>query len=407
MSNSRLRIGAMVVFGLGLAAASATLLPGQSRSDEAQQAGSSTANLTRREFLAAMSQVKVGMSEKDVLAILGEPDDIETEKDPSFISYFSAVKIWAYGTNGHRTFPTLGCVLIDKEGKVRCLHGGKEYTALYLYGRDAVLPDPREFPEEELRKLLRLIDQAPSYNPGYRFDPKAIIHIVNTLQPLGKEKALTVIDEYLRVASHLRPAREGLFLVLRVLFDVPADPGYMPRMLVGALMPPGPENPRAVPRYPVFLVDDVPLLLDLQILLIGEAEPVETHVKYFREKGRIRARPLTPGKKPLDLYDCAVTAIRKYYEDKALTSSDKEHPGAGLRAVKVAIANQLMNLVDSVYRREVDDRGYKWCVVRDQDSSWKQIRDEVDRLDIRWNSEQCQYTFKDGSHCPESIRKRK
>ena len=57
----------------------------------------------------------------------------------------------------------------------------------------------------------------PSYDAGYHYNPLAVIRVVNALQPLGKDKALAALDEYLRVASDFHsPAREGVFLVLRV-----------------------------------------------------------------------------------------------------------------------------------------------------------------------------------------------
>jgi len=91
--------------------------------------------------------------------------------------------------------------------------------------------------------------------------------------------------------------------VLRVLFDVPDDPGYMPHIYVGAPYPKKPEDPKSVPRFPVLLLDDVPLMLVSGYLLAGEAEHVESHVDYFRKNGRLRAKPLAPTNDPLGVYD--------------------------------------------------------------------------------------------------------
>src|SRR5207248_8563832 len=97
-----------------------------------------------------------------------------------------------------------------------------ESKVQYVYGGDGQPPDSRMFSEAELRPLLRLIDQAPAYHFGYAYDPLAVIRIVNVVQPLGEDKALAAIDEYLRVASYFHSrGRRGVFLVLRVLFDVP------------------------------------------------------------------------------------------------------------------------------------------------------------------------------------------
>src|SRR5262249_41157779 len=149
---------------------------------------------------------------RDVLALLGKPDDIRTQFDPGGIYPRTIKEVWCYGTNGHLTFPTLGCVSIDRKDTAKFFHGGY-----------AEPPPTALFAEAELRELLRLIDRAPEFD-GDRYDPLPVIQIVNALQPLGKEKALAALEEYLRVDSHYHSgARQGLFLVLRVLFDVPED----------------------------------------------------------------------------------------------------------------------------------------------------------------------------------------
>jgi hypothetical protein len=340
---------------------------------------------TRQEFARAMVKIKEGMAKKEVLALLGKPDDIRTATDPGGISTTRTREIWRYGTDGHLTFPTLGCVYIDNEGKVQ-----------YVYGARGAPPDPKILPEMELRDLLRLIDKAPSYNSGYHYDPLAVIQIVNTLQPLGKDKALSAIDEFLRVASDFdSPAREGVFLVLRVLFDVPADPGHMPPMHVGAPWPAAPIDPKRLPRFPILLQDDVPLLLVSGYMLGGFPEQPESHVKYFRQKGRLRDKLLAPGNAPFGLL-----------EDWAKNAGWLYKNGAAWEG-KMLIANQLLALVDSIYRRDTDLNGYKfWATDKyKSDDAWKSIECEVAKLDIRWNPDQNRYTFKDGSRLPEPISK--
>lgn len=63
-------------------------------------------------------------------------------------------------------------------------------------------------------------------------------------------------------------------------------------------------------------------------------------------------------------------------------------------------------MIDSVYRREIDPRGYRLSGDdADQDRQWKAIEANVAKLDIRWNRDKACYTFKDGSHLPEPIQK--
>jgi hypothetical protein len=343
------------------------------------------ARKTRQEFSRAMAQVKDCMPEKDVLHLLGRPDDIRTQFDPGGISTTQTREVWCYGTQGHLTFPTLGCVYIDTGGK-----------AQYVYGGQGEPPDSHVVSEEQLCTLLRLIDRVPSYNSAHRFDPLAVIRAVNALQPLGKDKALTVIDEYLRVASHFHSAaREGLFLVLRVLFEVPEDTGHMPHMFVGAT--PTPKDPKSLPRFPILLVEDIPLLLTGGYALGGRAERAESHVAFFRQHGTLRPRPLAPSADPLRTLEAAQKAFRLVHHD--------DPDGWNAAWGKELIINQLLNLVASVYQVPADRHGYRFQGGKDSDQRWRRIVADVTRLDIRWDAATGRYTFRDGRALPEPAAK--
>ena len=329
-----------------------------------------------------MAKIKEGMTEQEVLAILGKPDDTRTEYDPGGMPRYHIKKICYYGTDGHLTFGTLGSIYIDDDGKVK-----------YIFGGEGEPPPASLFSEAELRSLLRLIHKAPSYNDGLRYDPLVVIRIVNTLQPLGKERALAAIDEYLRVASDEfgSPGREGVFLVLRVLFDVPPDPGYMPMMFCGRPSPEGPHDSKQLPRFPILLIDDVPLLLVHGYSLGGSPEQPESHVEYFRKKGLIRSKPLVPPDSPLRLYD---SCVKTAGWPKDTWANDR----------KLLVANQLLTLVDSVYRTTRSEDGYRFWAENDADDKWKVIAGKIAKLDIRWNAKKCCYTFKDGTCLPEPER---
>jgi len=345
----------------------------------------------RHEFARAMAKVKKGMTTKEVQELLGKPDDIRTQYDPGGIRWGHA-EIWNYGSDGHLTFPTLGAICFDHDEKVADVFGGR--------GKP---PASELFSEEELRSLLRLIDKIPSYNGGCIFDPLPLIQVVNRLQRLGKEKALAALSEYLRVASrqHER-GREGVFLVLRVLFDVPEDPGYMPEMIVGAPCPDGPRNPFRLTRYPILLQDDVPLLLVSNYMLAGVAENPERHVRYFRRVGRLRDKPLAPTNAPLGLMDSWAKNAGWLYDDPG-----KFCDGETIHHGKILIANQLLNLLGTVYHKVPDKYGQKFsCLfLAGVDSNWSAIAGEISKLKIKWNVDKNCYTFEDGSQLPAPSRK--
>ena len=131
------------------------------------------------------------------------------------------------------------------------------------------------------------------------YRPQAVIEAVNALLPLGKAGALAAIDSYVAQQDLQRDPQEGLFLVLRVLCAVPAQPGYQPPMRLGGAVPPPPSAPGLLPHYPLALVDDRPLLLISGYVLGGQAEPITEHIQYFRAHGTLRDQPLQPSE-PLE-----------------------------------------------------------------------------------------------------------
>jgi hypothetical protein len=143
-------------------------------------------------------------------------------------------------------------------------------------------------PHMNLDNLL----QRASSSEFATYDPGPVIEAVNALVPLGKERALAALDGFVARQDLAKDPHQGLFLVLRVAFE--ADPH--PPMLLGGSRPPPPPSPSALPRFPIAIVDDVPLMLVSGYTLRGLAEPVTAHLAYYREHGTLRTAPLAPAK---------------------------------------------------------------------------------------------------------------
>jgi len=142
-------------------------------------------------------------------------------------------------------------------------------------------------------KLDQLLQRASSSDFA-SYDPGAVIDAVNALVPLGKDRALDAVDGFLAQRDLARDPSNGLFLVLRVAFD--ADPH--PPMMLGGSRPAPPASPAALPRFPIAIVDDVPVMLVASYMLRGLAEPVTSHITYYRYHGTLRAAPLAPVRGP-------------------------------------------------------------------------------------------------------------
>jgi hypothetical protein len=68
---------------------------------------------------------------------------------------------------------------------------------------------------------------------------------------------------------------------------------------------------------------------------------------------------MKPGNGPFNLLDRFAKSTGRLYDNKGLVSC------------KMLIADQLLNLVDSVYRRDVNERGYEFQKAAGLDDRWK------------------------------------
>lgn len=339
--------------------------------------------MTRAQFADAMHKVKIGMTADEVTNLLGKPDDVQKVPDRYEMEY------WNYGTDGHDTLPTLGSVLIS-EGAVDAIMGG-----------DGTPPDPSVLDEKELRKLLHVIDSA-AWGRGTRIwngiAPLPLIRVVNTLQPLGKEKGMAALGEYVRVTAErykgirnkifLASRDEGhVYLLLRLLYEIP-DTGFMPSIY----KPPLDEDTmKAFPRFPLALVDDIPLCLAGRIYTNLDQNP-QDDLDYFQKNGKWRAHPLQPSDDPL-------AALDKLMASPAWKLSG---PGPGRRAHE--LSEQLLLMIDSTYPLEQNKDGE---LVADEPDNpqfnpqrWAKIEKEVAALHIRWDAAKGMYVRGDGTTLP-------
>jgi hypothetical protein len=169
-----------------------------------------------------------------------------------------------------------------------------------------------------------LLDQVAAMSVD-DYDPTKVIRAVNALQPLGKDHALDQIAFWLRGHPNAQP--QGLFWVLRTLFDMPAGQGFPP-VRIGQPNVPPPVDPGSLPRFPIMIVRDTPLLVVTGYDLAGMPETVDVHVAYFRAHGTVRDRPLAPG--PL-------AGLEQDVAQQWSTACGKDHLDEVLRAVRPQI----------------------------------------------------------------------
>jgi hypothetical protein len=323
----------------------------------------------RHEFAKLLSSIKKGMTGTEVIRILGKPEDIRTPHEMGMYVQGSD-ELWCYGTDSHLSFPVLGTIFFGNTNGKKIVKG--------VAGGEGAPPPPSLLSEEELKKLLSVLGESPYAQEGLRWHPAWVIKVVNTLQPVGKRKAIAAMEEFNRVT----PLWSDLLslLILRVLFDVPKDPGYM-REFPYPITPPNPKDPR-VPRYPILMLGDVPLLVAAGLpFSSGPGTDFGKEIAFFRDHAKIRARPLQPTDKPLTHYSEWKTYawLNRYPEYLKKYSS----PGA----IPTNVKWQLRDLVKTVYRGDIEHGSLS--------------------RPVRWDMKRNMYTFLDGTTLPESSGKEK
>jgi hypothetical protein len=352
-----------------------------------------TAFPDRATFCRHLASIKPGMTEEQVIGLLGQPDDVVTGRAFGRMYYFHKAMRWCYGTNGHMSLPTLGSVYIGN---------GK---AVYTLGGEGDPPPEGMFAEPELRSLLRTVDEMNQDNEfsSDNFDPRACIGVVNTLLPLGKTKALAVLSEYVRLIDS-QPSGDAylhggdvIYWIDRVLFQVPEDPGYLPLPQIGGPVPDRPTDARAIPAFPLIIVDDVPLMLPVDFMLGGRVPQPEEDISYFRVHGVLRDRLLMPPADPFAILE------------KVNTICDNANFGASIFGNILGTKMQWDSIVDRTMKVQIVKLVDPSLVENDANVCWEQADQDLAKAwiaapqdmkaqNLSWNAALNRYTTPQGTY---------
>jgi hypothetical protein len=359
----------------------------------------------RRAFAQAMSKINEGMSESEVLARVGTPDDVMTQKDPHF-GLGDVREIWRYGVAGHMQVATLGQICISQQHRVK-----------YVFGQGAPPPEGM-FTEAELKQLFEALYDL-SIRDG-QYNPRTVIRAVNMLQPLGKDKALAAVIEFVRVSSDDTEydAWECLSLVLRTLFEVPTVPTVFDDDITptpAGIMAANDSwlvksaDPKLLPRFPVSIEGDIPFLVPIGARgSTGPGPQPLLHVAYFQKYGTLRAKPLVPTNNPIAATEEFINSNRWCYQEKAPNSAGERIWAA------MDLRNQALRLLDTVHRFEPDEFGEflkqsgsyppespKVCEARNNE-----LMAQAMKFHVRWDPAASRYTRLDGTFEPPFDRRR-
>jgi hypothetical protein len=341
------------------------LLSARATGQTTTQPSTWTGPASRQAFANQFAKIKKGMTAGEVASILGKPDDVCIDFDHVYPVANDTDEIWAYGTDHHRGFPTLGTVYIDYQGKVQDLAG--------TTGAADVVS---KLGETELRRLLRLLFQAgrKSFSTG-RFEPRATIVAVNALQPAGKEAGIGVLHEFFQLFPSAGIGSSGIFGVVLASFE--AQP---PAQTFWHDLSWFPEDTAPFPVFPLCIVDDVPLAIGNEGPTAGAPISAAAVLDSRAKIAAWRTKPLAPTNNPTSV----------------LAELDSLLSPRLQQTVQTDVERQILRLVDTVFQYDPDDLDSADAIDTDFRAASRQFR----TAQIHWDARRECYVAGDGATFP-------
>lgn len=327
---------------------------------------------SRAAFAAALASIRDGSTKEQVRLVLGPPDDVWPPNDSSqFVRYGD--EVWAYGTNGHHTMPTLGYVLF-RNGEVFTIAGRTPLAG-------SKPPPESVIGETELRQALRTMYRSPASGPAV--EPQRLVQVANLLIGLRRTKALAALHEYVRIAPC--DTMDWLFGVVHVAFVSRRPGGVFPVPAIGEIDPEPPKDLRAWPMFPVVLVDGVPINLFRSRAILGSSEPFGRYLSNNEKDWEIRGQPLVP---PDDPFLCS----------QEIVSSPEWKMEAGGRPAdaEATVRSYILGLVQTAYRPAANPE------MPISDSDFARYHREYLSSGGRWDRSRQMYVRRDGTALPDS-----
>jgi hypothetical protein len=194
-----------------------------------------------------------------------------------------------------------------------------------------------------LSRELQLINRASRW-PFTKPNGVELIRAVNSLHPLGKERALATLEKYVALTpdSGYGSDQEIVFWIIRMLFEPVRLGDRIPYPGIAVFL-----DDRAVPDAvkwplnPMAVYGDVPFMVGHRINGSGVPEHPGSHIHWARLHGAIRDEPLVPTGNPLG----AAEAILRSPRFKVLDKFSRDHATQAIRSQALAMVKGLVQPV--------------------------------------------------------------
>jgi hypothetical protein len=231
------------------------------------------------------------------------------------------------------------------------------------------IPAARELPRELL--LINRASGWPFSNPN----GVELIRAVNALRPLGKERALAVLERYVELTQDPRDFsdQEIVFWIIRVLFKPIRLDDRIPSPMIAVFLDDR-EFAEAIkwPLNPMEVSGDIPFMVGRQVGMGGVPEHPSSHIRWARLHGVIRDDPLVPTENPL----AAAEVILKSRRFQALDKFSREQGTMFIYSQALAMVEGLLEPFEphdadrddrwKARLKVATERGIHWDAKREQ-----------------------------------------
>jgi hypothetical protein len=228
----------------------------------------------------------------------------------------------------------------------------------------------------ELSRELAFINRASGW-PFANPNGVDLIRAVNALQPLGKEQALRVLEQYVDLTqdSEYGSDQEIVFWIIRLLFEAALIGDRIPSPGIAVWLDDR-ELPEAMkwPLNPMTVEGDIPFMVGYRIGMSGPPEHRSAHIRWARLHGVIREEPLVPKVNP----PAGAEAILQSRRFKALSEYSRMESTRAIQSQAFAMVQDL-GLVQADKHNPVDDAQWR--------SSLKAAAD----AGVRWDAKSEQF----------------
>jgi hypothetical protein len=210
------------------------------------------------------------------------------------------------------------------------------------------------------------------------YSPLLTIRAINDVVSLNPQQSRRLLDQYFKKLG--LNGKGNLYPLIRCIFDIPRQPGYLPLPKLGQWNPMPPASLKTSPRFPIALVGDIPFFISSATgALGGFPEPEAKHYIYLSTMATLRTKRLVPVDRPWALLP------RSNLPDNVNFGPDR----AGMN-------HDILSLVSTAYQPKnyVDGKPSRYT---DNPAGWRYVVNEMERVHVHWDRSREMYVRADGS----------